>query len=205
MRSCLFTCVTMFAAVPASAQMPVPQVDLLPGHPIYHEEEQEAGVAMALTIIPDRGEAASSELCEELRVAAGLGEENADGISLQTIFVVPYKGMAVEGYYLPSDDLVGTGTLMSGNAVPRATLDRILERAGIPARVLDETGVEQEISCSPGEPWSITWSDVRPIGDQQPETVIERARDRFLAIHQSVVEHATRERLEEAQRSFHDG
>jgi hypothetical protein len=41
--------------------------------------------------------------------------------------------------------------------------------------------------------WHINWSDVRLIGDEGPDAVIERAYRRFVAIHQSVVEHNARE------------
>ncbi|MGH6918842.1 MAG: hypothetical protein ACREJ0_14195, partial [Geminicoccaceae bacterium] len=64
-----------------------------------------------------------------------------------------------------------------------------------------------EISCEAHEPiWSITWSDVRRIGDEQPQAVIERARLRFLEIHQSVVEYNTTDgHLRQAQRAARDG
>jgi hypothetical protein len=192
MRIRALTCAAAFAALPASAQEPALAVDLIPGHPVYHEGEHEAGVAMALSIGPGRVQTINLvELCEELRVAAGLGNEEGDDLRLETIFVVPYKGMAVEGLYLPRDGSSGSNALVRSKGVARSALDRIVSRAGIPPRVLDETNVEHEISCSPHEPvWSITWSDVRRIGDEEPEVVIDRARQRFLAVHQSVVEHS---------------
>jgi hypothetical protein len=120
--------------------------------------------------------------------------------------VVPRKGMAIEGLYLASDGASGSDALVRGEEVARPVLDDIVSRAGIPPRVLDETDVEHEISCTPGEPlWSITWSDVRRIGDEEPEAVIDRAHQRFLAIHQSVVEHNASERLQEAHRAAHGG
>jgi hypothetical protein len=191
MNICAFTCALTIAAIPAAAQEPAPGVDLIPGHPIYHEDEGEAGVAMALALTPDGDEAGDLiELCEELRVAAGLGQKNGDELRLETIFVVPYKGMAVEGLYLPMDGSSASNALVQGKSVARATLDGILARAGIPPRILDEEQVEQEVSCARGEPlWFIAWSDVRPIGGEEPEAVIERARQRFLAVHQSVVDH----------------
>jgi hypothetical protein len=83
-----------------------------------------------------------------------------------------------------------SNALVRGKSVGRATLDGIVSRAGIPPRILDEEQVEQEVSCTRGEPlWLIAWYDVRPIGDEEPEAVIERARQRFLAVHQSVVDH----------------
>jgi hypothetical protein len=162
---------------------------------------------MALSIEPGQVQTINLiELCEELRVAAGLGNEKADDLRLETIFVVPYKGMAIEGYYLPSDGTLGSNALVRGEDIARPALDHIVARAGIPPGVLDETMVEHEISCSPHEPvWSITWSDIRRIGDEEPETVIERARQRFLEIHQSVVEHnATNGHLQEAQHAAGD-
>ena len=120
--------------------------------------------------------------------------ETGDQLRLETIFVVPYKAMAVEGYYWPTAGAFDSGTLVPGNAVPRGTLDRIVAHAGIPPQVLDEINVEHEISCETGEPlWAINWSDVRLVGDEDPDAVIERAYRRFLAIHQSVVEHNARE------------
>jgi len=183
------------AAVPASAQEVALRVELIPGHPVYHETENEAGVAMALAIAPQYDHVTDlTELCEELRLAAGLGSQNGDDLQLETIFVVPYKAMAVEGYYWPTDGAFDSGTLVPGNAVPRGTLDRIVAHAGIPPQVLDEINVEHEISCETGEPlWAINWSDVRLVGDEDPDAVIERAYRRFLAIHQSVVEHNARE------------
>ena len=84
------------------------------GHPVYHEGEREAGVAMALSITPNHDRATRFVgVCEELRTAAGLKTENGDDLRLETIFVVPYKGMAVEGYYWPND-----GTLEEGTLVP---------------------------------------------------------------------------------------
>lgn len=204
MRISVFMCAALLAAVPASAQEVALGIDLIPGHPVYHEPEKEAGVAMALTITPDQNHAANlTELCEELRVAVGLGNESGDGLRLQILFVVPYKKMAVEGYYLPNDGTFEKGALVPGNGIARTTLDRIVARAGIPPGVLDETNVEHEISCMLDEPlWYIAWYDVRRIGDEEPEAVIERAHHRFLAIHQSVVDHATRKRhFQEAQRA----
>jgi hypothetical protein len=208
MRIRTLTCAVVLTALPASAQEAALGIDLIPGHPIYHESEHEAGVAMALSITPSpEGTTTLAELCEELRVATGLGNENGDELRLETIFVVPYKDMAVEGFYLPDDGTFGRNALVPGDAIPRATLDDIVSRAGIPPGVLDETKVEHEISCSPHEPvWSIAWSDVRQIGDEEPEAVIERARDRFLAVHQSVVQHnATDQHVRETQRTASDG
>jgi hypothetical protein len=194
MRICMLACAGMVAALAASAEEASPGIKLLPGHPIYHESEQEAGVAMALAITPAHDRAGGlMELCEELRRAAGLGIENGEGLRLEVIFVVPYKEMAIEGYYFPKDGTFEQGTLVPGSGVSRGALDGIVARAGIPPRVLDETNVEQEISCATGEPlWRVVWRDVRPIGGQDPDTVIESAYHRFMAIHRSVLEHRAR-------------
>jgi hypothetical protein len=191
MRIRALTCAIVVAAVPASAQEGTVGIKLLMGHPVYHEGEREAGVAMALSITPNHDRATSLvAVCEELRTAAGLKTENGDDLRLETIFVVPYKGMAVEGYYWPNDGTLEEGTLVRGDAVPRGTLDRILARAGIPPRVLDEANVEHEISCEIREPlWHVSWQDLRPIGDEDPDSVIERAYQRFMAVHQAVVAH----------------
>jgi hypothetical protein len=195
MRICALTCAAVVVAVPASAQQAGRGIELQFGHPVYHESEQEAGVAMGLSITPERNPAADlTELCEELRVAAGLANEHGDELSLEVIFVVPYKGTAIEGYYLPKDGTEGDA-LVPGNGIARGTLDSIIARAGIPPHVLDETNVEHEISCEIDAPlWHVGWSDVRLIGDEDPDTVIERAYHRFMAIHQDVVEHNTKER-----------
>ena len=208
MRIRALTCAIVVAAVPASAQEGTVGIKLLMGHPVYHEGEREAGVAMALSITPNHDRATSLVgVCEELRTAAGLKTENGDDLRLETIFVVPYKGMAVEGYYWPNDGTLEEGTLVRGNAVPRGTLDRILARAGIPPQILDEAKVEHEISCETAAPlWHVNWSDVRLIGDEDPDTVIERAYQRFMAIHQAVVAHNIKGRHPQtAQRQIADG
>ncbi len=209
MKIRVFTCAAVLAALPASANEVTRGIDLIPGHVVYHERQKEAGVVMALSITPDQNYAAKlTELCEELRAAAGLENENGDGLRLQTLYVVPYKGMAVEGYYLlPNDDSYERTALVPGNGVARTTLNRIVARAGIPPRVLDETNVEHEISCETDRPlWTIAWNDVRRIGDEEPEAVIERAHHRFLAIYQSVVEHATKKQhFQEARRATNGG
>ena len=132
--------------------------------------------------------------------AAGLGSGNAD--RLETVFVVPYKGMAIEGYYLPKDGTFEPDARVAGSDVTRETLNSIVARAGIPPRVLDQTNVKYEISCKTGEPlWHVGWYDVRSIGDEEPVTVIDRAYRRFLAIYESVVEHNAREAyVQKAQR-----
>ncbi|MGH6916970.1 MAG: hypothetical protein ACREJ0_04610, partial [Geminicoccaceae bacterium] len=108
-------------------------------------------------------------------------------------------------YYWPKDGSPESSVLVPGGAVARGALDGIVARAGIPPRVLDETNVEQEISCSLDEPlWFVAWYDVRPIGDEQPDAVIEQARQRFLAVHRSVVEHG-RQQLQVAQEAARRG
>lgn len=187
----LFACAVILAALPASAHEGARRINLIHGHPVYHASENQAGVTMGLSITQDQTQTAPlAALCNELRNAAGLGDEHGDGLRLQALFVVPYNGMAVEGYYLPSDGTSEGSGLVTGKSITRSTLDRIVAEAGIPPSVLDETNVEHEISCQPDEPlWTIAWHDVRPVGGEEPETVIERARNRFLAIHESVVKH----------------
>jgi hypothetical protein len=193
MRTCAWAFAAAMVAVPAFAQDPGLVVDLLPGHPVYHESAREAGVVMAIAITPGQGTAIDLKaLCEELRVAAGLRRAHGDGLPLEVIFVVPYKGMAVEGYYLPADGTPGIEALIPGNGIARDMLDGIVARAGIPSRVLDEGDVEHEVSCELGEPaWLLRWEDVRLIGGEEPDAVIDRAYRRFATIHRSVVEQAT--------------
>jgi len=91
MRKHPFLCLAFLAALPASAQETAPGIELIAGHPIHHDGAQQAGVAMALSIIPDRDR--PSDLvapCEELRIAAGLADDR-EGLRLETIFVVPRK------------------------------------------------------------------------------------------------------------------
>ena len=192
MRSCALACATVLLAVPASAQDLGLAVDLLPGHPVYHEIVGEAGVVMAIAITPGQGKTDLKGHCEELRVAAGLQRERGEGLPLEVIFVVPYKGMAIEGYYLPADGAPGKEELVPGIGIAREALDGIVARAGIPGRVLGERDVEHEVSCELGEPaWLLHWEDVRLIGGEEPDTVIDRAHRRFAAVHRSVVDHAT--------------
>ncbi len=202
----VFTCVAMIAAAPAIAQEAALAIRLIPGHAVHHESK-EAGVAMALRITPGRpGATDLMAICEELRLAAGLDQESG-GLRLETMFVVPYKAMAVEGLYLPSDATSQSHALVRGKDLARATLDDIVARAGIPPRLLDEAMVEQEISCTPGEPsWLIAWTDLQPIGEKEPQAVIARARQRFLAVHQSVVAYnGAEEPLRAARRAGRGG
>ena len=193
MRSCALACAAVLVAVPTSAQDLGLVVDLLPGHPVYHESAREAGVVMAIALTPGQGTATDLKgLCEELRVAAGLQRERGEGLPLEVIFVVPYKGMAIEGYYLPADGTLGTEALVRGSGIAREALDGIVARAGIPGRVLDEGDVEHEVSCEFSEPaWLLRWEDVRLIGGEEPDAVIDRAHRRFAAVHRSVVDQAT--------------
>jgi hypothetical protein len=56
------------------------------GAGIHHEREGEAGVAMALSITPRENHATNLvELCDELRLAAGLGTQH-DELRLETLF-----------------------------------------------------------------------------------------------------------------------
>jgi hypothetical protein len=192
MRTCALTIAAAIVALPASARDPGLVIDLLPGHAIYHESEREAGVVMAISITPGQGSATDLQgLCEELRLAAGLQPEHGKNLPLEVIFVVPYMGMAIEGYYLPAEGAAGSEALVPGNGIARATLDGIVARAGIPGDVLDEEQVEQELSCELGaSAWLLRWEDVRLVGGEDPDTVIDRAYRRFMAIHQSILEHA---------------
>ena len=192
MRTCALACAASIAAFPAATRDLGLVVDLLPGHSVYHESAREAGAVMAIAITPGQGTAADLKaLCEELRVAAGLRREHGEGLPLKVIFVVPYKAMAIEGYYLPPDGKPGIEALVPGSGIARGTLDGIVARAGIPSRVLDEGDVEHEVSCELGEPaWLLRWEDVRHIGGEEPDAVIDRAYRRFAIIHRSVVDHA---------------
>lgn len=172
-------------------------ITLLSGHPVYHRQEQEAGIVMAISITPGEHNLADlTSLCEELRVAAGLQQMTSDGLALEALFVVPYKGMVIEGYYFPMNDELGSGTLISGNGLATEVLDDIVGRAGIPAGILDETDVEQEISCEIKEPaWHVRWEDVRPVDGEKPDVVIERAQRRFMTMHRSIVDHSVKTSL----------
>jgi hypothetical protein len=208
MRISALVCAGVVLALPAAAQEAPLGIKLQRGHPLYHESAQEAGVAMGLSITPQGDHATElAELCHELRRAAGLGSENGDRLFLETIFVVPYKEMAVEGYYWPENRSSETGVLVPGSGVAREALDAIVARAGIPPQILDEANVQHEISCQIGEPlWHVSWQDLRPIGDEDPDTVIERAYHRFMAIHQAVVAHNNkRQHPQTAQRQITDG
>jgi hypothetical protein len=191
MRTCALACAAAIVAFPAAARDLGLVVDLLPGHSVYHESAREAGAVMAIAITPGQGGAADLEsLCEELRVAAGLRREHGEGLPLEVIFVVPYKAMAIEGYYLPADGTPGIEALVPGSGIARGILDGIVARAGIPSHVLDESDVEHEVSCELGEPaWLLRWEDVRHIGGEEPDAVIDRAYRRFATIHRSVVDH----------------
>jgi hypothetical protein len=208
MRNRALTCAALFATIPASAQEAPLRIKLQWGHPLYHESAREAGVTMGLSITPQSDHATELvELCHELRLVAGLGSENGDRLFLETIFVVPYKEMAVEGYYWPENRTSDTGVLVPGSGVARGTLDAIVGGAGIPPRVLDETNVQHEISCEIREPlWHLSWQDLRPIGDEDPDSVIERAYQRFMAVHQAVVAHNIKgQNLQMGQRTTSGG
>jgi hypothetical protein len=191
MRISALACAGVVLTLPVAAEEAPLGITLQRGHPLYHESAREAGVAMGLSITPQGDHATELvELCHELRRAAGLGSVNGDRLFLETIFVVPYKEMAVEGYYWPENRSSDTGVLVPGSGVSRETLDGIVARAGIPPRILDEANVEHEISCEIREPlWHVAWQDLRPIGDEDPDAVIERAYQRFMAVHQAVVAH----------------
>ena len=166
-------------------------IDLLLGHSVYDEREQVAGVVTAISITPSQQNAVDlTSICEELRLAARLEDLTSDGLALETLFIVPYKGMAIEGYYFSTRDALDDAMLVPGWNAAREVIDDIVSRAGFPPNVLDETNVEHEISCEVNEPsWHVRWEDVRPIDSKKPDTVIEHAHNRFMAIHQDVVDH----------------
>jgi hypothetical protein len=187
MRQWSLAVATACAVIPGSVLAADLVVDLLPGHQVYRESAGEAGVVMGLSLRAS-DLAALARSCEQLRAAAGLPPGHGEGLRLEVIFVVPYKGMAVEGYYLPEGD--GDGLLLPGNGVARADLDLIVNQAGIPAALLDETAVEHEISCeTSGQGWHLRWEDVQPLDGEAAAQVIERAGQRFMTVYQSVVDH----------------
>jgi hypothetical protein len=192
MKLCLFACAFILAAVPASAKDVVKGITLVHGHPIHHESANTAGVTMGLSVLHNQPHATPPmDLCNQLRVAAGLRNEIRNGSTLRAVFIVPYKAMAVEGYYLPADGDPENHGLVPGTRVDRSFLDSTMAWAGIPPSVLDETNVEHEISCHADEPrWTIAWQDIRPIGEEEPGAVIQRARERFIAVYESVLERA---------------
>jgi len=194
MKGHILTCATLFLVAPAWAGEAHHKVTLLHGHPMYDEVTQKAGVSMGLSIAGS--ESSGSQLakaCRELKRLSGLRSETGDGLELVKLFIVPYKDMAVEGFYLPSDGSFGSNALLKGNPLDRSTIEGVVTRAGIPRLVLHETNVEQEISCDLEEPvWTIVWQDIRTIDDQGPDVTIEQARTRFLSIYRDVVRYASR-------------
>jgi hypothetical protein len=193
MKTCALACVLMLGAAAVVADEPSLTVDLLPGHPVHDVVGGRAGMVTPIAITEKTATTTDLEaLCETLRVAAGLSLEAGHGrLTLQVVFIVPYKLMAIEGYYLPLDGKSGSSRLIAGNSIARERLDGIIVRAGVPPGILDETEVEHEVSCELDRPaWRIRWEDVRTIAGDDPEAVIERAYTRFLAIHRTVVEQA---------------
>jgi hypothetical protein len=206
MRIYLFTWALALAALPAAADEAKLRIELLHGHTIYREQVREAGVATGLTLSVNEEQAAVlTEPCEHLRAAASLANELSDGSHLRVLFIVPRKGMAVEGYYFPADRDLKRAALKPGGVVARPTLDRIIAGAGIPSVLLDEDGVELEISCHVNDPlWVIAWLDVRRIGDRRPEAVVDAARLRFMTIHRQVAGYAQSQVLAQRERSPSD-
>jgi hypothetical protein len=196
MRIRLLTWAVVLVALPVASDEISPRIDILYGHPIYRQQAREAGVAMGITISVNKVQAALlTGPCERLRAAASLAREAGGGLPLQTLFVVPSKGMAIEGYYFPSDGNPGRAVLIPGRPVTRSALDRIMALVAIPPALLDEFNVDLEISCRITEPlWVISWHDIRRTGDTQPESVVEVARRRFMTIHRSVVEYGAKNR-----------
>jgi hypothetical protein len=192
MKTSALACVLMVGAAAAVADEPLLAVDLLPGHPVHDVADERAGMVTAIAITENAAATTDLEaLCDALRVAAGLSLEAEHGLALQVVFIVPYKLMSIEGYYLPLDGRPGSARLIAGNGIARERLDGIIISAGVPPGILDETEVEHEVSCELDRAaWMIRWEDVRSIDGDDPELVIERAYTRFLAIHKSVVEQA---------------
>ena len=192
MKTSALACVLMLGAAAAMADEPLLAVDLLPGHPVHDVADDTAGMVTAIAITESVAATTDLEaLCETLRVAAGLSLEAEHVLALQVVFIVPYKAMAIEGFYLPLDGEAGSARLIAGNGIARERLDGIIIGAGVPPGILDETEVEQEVSCELDRAaWMIRWEDVRTIDGDGPEAVIERAYSRFLAIHRTVLEQA---------------
>jgi len=197
MRIHLLMWAVALAALPAAADEVRPRIELLHGHTIYREQAREAGVATGLTLSVNEEQAAVlTEPCERLRAAAGLANELPDGSHLRILFIVPRKGMAVEGYYFPPDRDLKRAALKPGRVIARPTLNRIIAGVGILPVLLDENSVELEIACHVNEPlWVIAWLDVRRIGDRRPEAVIDTARLRFMTIHRKVAEYAAQNQV----------
>lgn len=203
MRACALGCLALFAAGPLLAKEPSLSIQLLPGHPVHHPASGEAGAVMAIAIGQGDSPTDLQALCEELRIAADLALALESGLRLEVLFVVPWKGLAVEGYYLPAldtaaqaapaPDSVGQEQLLPGQPVQRSILNGIVARAGVPQAILDETAVEHEISCELDRPsWLIRWTDVRALEELTANEVIERAYARFEAVYETVVAHAAR-------------
>ena len=190
MKRHIFAAATVLFATQASAGDAPYVVTLIHGHPIHHETAKEAGIAMGLSIKGGTTYASSlSDSCRELQRFAELPGMIGDDLKLDTLFIVPYKEMAVEGLYLPADGSFGSRALVSGKRLGRSTIESVIIDAAIPAFVLDEANVELEVSCQLHEPlWAIIWQDIRKIGGREPEAVIEQARLRFMAIYRIVAQ-----------------
>ena len=193
MKRCASGCFALLVVASAAAEEPALVIDVLAGHAVHHAAAAEAGVVKAIRIEPGTTTIDLEGLCDELRVAAGLASELAADLPLRVVFIVPWKAMAVEGYYLPVDGTAGLERLLPGDMVVRSVLDSIVARAGLPPWLLDENGVEHEMSCELDRPaWMLRWDDVRGLDGEAPEVVIARALDRFAVVHRTVVEHAAR-------------
>ena len=130
MRIGMMMCAALAVTVPASAQEMALGVELLPGHPVYHERGHEAGVAMALSITPGKGHASDLvRLCEELRVAAGLGQERRRASS-RNDFRGPLQADGGRGLLLAQEWLAREQRARSRQRGRERALDGIVARAG---------------------------------------------------------------------------
>ena len=192
MRISALTCAAALMAVPASAQALGPAIELLPGHPVYHERAREAGVVMAISITQrPRRRHGPNELCEELRVAAGL--ERHRGAEL------PPRGDLRRAVQRDGDRRVLSADRRrarrrgarpgQGDRAEHARRDR--GARGDSGRLLDEPAVEQELSCAARRAGLAASLGGHPaVGGAGPDPVIESAYRRFMTIHRSIVEHS---------------
>ncbi len=193
MKGYILTCATALLVAPAWAGEAHHTVTLLHGHPMYDEVTQKAGVSMGLSIAGSESSASQlTKACRELQRLSELRSETGDGLELVTLFIIPYKNMAVEGFYMPSDGSFGSNALLKGKPLDGSAIEGLVALAGIPRFVLHETNVEQEISCDLEDSvWTIVWQDIRAIDDEEPEVTIEQARARFMSIYRNVVQYAS--------------
>ena len=119
MKICAFGCLVIVSISAAAAEEPLLAIDLLGGHAIHHAAEAKAGAVMGIAIARGRAPTDLEGLCDELRVAAELEVEDDRDLPLRVVFIVPYKAMAIEGFYLPLDGTPGLERLVPGRDVDR--------------------------------------------------------------------------------------